>query len=759
MTAIKPTVLLFDQSTQHSHLEPIQHTLQQQELQTKTVTTGQQLFQQLRCVEASVVLWYVNTYDENKRRFLHQLRGLYTSTERPLLLLVEEHSSAQEIRALREGINDYLASPFDPKLLLARLDLQFAHLQTEHDLNESEDRYQDLVEHASDLIFGFSPDGTLHFANRSFWAATGYEEPSASLNVHTLITSSYRNQWQELLQYAIEQKQVGPFEISFSSSPHNHRILEGNLNYHRTEHGLVEYQGFFHDITARKKIEGLKNEFVSIVSHELRTPLTSIRGSLGLITGGVTGALNPKTQSLLDIAYNNCERLVRLIDDILNIEKIESGNMEFKMRPQPLHLLLTQAIDANSGFAEEHNVQIELQEPTTTFCVFVDSDRILQVLTNLLSNAIKFSPAGASVTLSAAQHEQLVRISVTDRGEGIPDSYNERIFEKFAQVDASSRRKKGGSGLGLSISKAIVEKHDGQINFTTEPGRTIFYFTLPLWRTTSDVLCLQPSQRVLICEDQKEIAQLLSRLLNRSGYANDIAYRREDMENFLHVNQYSLVTMDLMFNGQHGLRVLEELQEQIPTLEHTPVIVISALANQSRHTVKHSKLKIIDWLNKPFSASELRRKVDNIFLNLPRTSIPQSPAKPILYIAEDTTQRDHLQHRLQHTAPLEHVTSFPESLERLTQTEYSLVILDTEMTEEFHKDWLSRIRSHVNIPVLLLTQVYTSDDVMHYTTTSLLQTNPAQRIWLQTVAALLEHPVSLTQHPPIPNSDQVVPST
>jgi PAS domain S-box-containing protein len=234
------------------------------------------------------------------------------------------------------------------------------------------------------------------------------------------------------------------------------------------------------DATERRAVERLKNEFVSTVSHELRTPVTSIRGSLGLLAGGVAGELPEQARQLVDIAYKNSERLIRLINDILDIEKIESGKMRFAMRPVVLRSLLETPLADNRGYAEQFGVNFVLRGEIPDVLVQVDPDRIMQVMANLLSNAAKFSPRGADVEISAVAASVSVRISVTDHGGGIPQEFQSRIFGKFSQADASDSRKMGGSGLGLSIAKAIVEKHSGTVSFSSAPGRTTFFFDLPI---------------------------------------------------------------------------------------------------------------------------------------------------------------------------------------------------------------------------------------------------------------------------------------
>ncbi len=234
---------------------------------------------------------------------------------------------------------------------------------------------------------------------------------------------------------------------------------------------------------AAEDVSRFKSEFTSTVSHELRTPLTSIRGSLGLVSSGVMGALQPEVNKLIDIAYSNTERLLFLINDILDIDKIESGNMSFVMEAVDLMPLLKQAVEANQPYGDQYQVHYCLKEEVAQeIKVHADRDRLMQVFNNLLSNAAKFSSENSDVEINVIQKGGMVRVEVKDSGIGIPLKFQSRIFEKFSQADGSDTRKVGGTGLGLSISKAIMEMMKGAIGFATEEGKgTTFYIDLCLY--------------------------------------------------------------------------------------------------------------------------------------------------------------------------------------------------------------------------------------------------------------------------------------
>lgn len=236
----------------------------------------------------------------------------------------------------------------------------------------------------------------------------------------------------------------------------------------------------FRDISERKKVEQAKSEFISTVSHELRTPLTSIKGVLGLIKAGAFDGAPEKLLPMVDIAYENSGRLEALIDDILDVEKISAGGMEFEPKPINVSMFIEEALEANRVYGDKHEIEFVVNAVEDRLIINGDKGRLMQVMANLLSNAAKFSPAGSKVKISAARQSRNACICITDYGSGIPEAAQATIFERFTQADSSDQREKGGTGLGLSISKTIVEGHGGTIWFETEVGEgTTFHIELP----------------------------------------------------------------------------------------------------------------------------------------------------------------------------------------------------------------------------------------------------------------------------------------
>ncbi len=256
----------------------------------------------------------------------------------------------------------------------------------------------------------------------------------------------------------------------------------------RDENGdIVCLSGFLHDITERKRMERMKDEFVSTVSHELRTPLTSISGALGLLAGGAIGELPAQARQMLDIAHKNSQRLTLLINDLLDMEKLVAGKLRFDLQVQELMPLVEQAMEATCAYGDQYQVRFELIERADAVQVRVDGMRLQQVLSNFLSNAAKFSPRGGQVEIAVRQRQGRVRIEVIDHGPGVPAEFHSRIFQKFSQADASNSRQKGGTGLGLAISKELAECMDGTVGFVSEGGQGAhFYCELPVWEARTE---------------------------------------------------------------------------------------------------------------------------------------------------------------------------------------------------------------------------------------------------------------------------------
>jgi PAS domain S-box-containing protein len=337
-----------------------------------------------------------------------------------------------------------------------------------------------------------------------------------------------------------------------------------------SEEGSVFGVVMVSDISRRKEIERFKDEFVSVVGHELRTPLTSIRGSLGLIAAGAVGAIPAEASQMIAVAVSNTDRLVRLINDTLDIERMEAGRSELELTDVSGASLVQQALGVIQATAEAAEITFSCELPDVR--VWADADRIVQTLVNLLGNAIKFSPHGAEIGVGVADNGELADFHVSDRGRGIPSDQLESVFERFRQVDSSDAREKGGTGLGLAIARGIVEQHGGQIWAESGEGvGTTFHFTLPL---ANQLTTLQPGD-VLVVEDDVQISAALTEALEGRYGTTRVARSAEQAIAAIRQSPPRIIVLDLVLPGADGIAVIDEIRDD-PALSETPIIIYSA---------------------------------------------------------------------------------------------------------------------------------------------------------------------------------------
>jgi len=341
----------------------------------------------------------------------------------------------------------------------------------------------------------------------------------------------------------------------------------------------------FRDVTERKAIERLKSEFVSTVSHELRTPLTSIRGALGLLGSGLLGPIGERGQRMLDIAVTNTDRLVRLINDILDLERIESGKVELVRGPVDALSVMTQTLEGLQSMADQARVTVVVEPAEAT--LWGDADRIIQTLTNLLGNAIKFSPPETTVIVSGTTRNGEFVFCVTDEGRGVPEGKLGTIFGRFSQVDASDSRDRGGSGLGLAISQSIVHAHGGRIwAEKNDPVGSRFQFTIPLAAVAELAIVAGEEGHgsngstsagaiVLVVEDDLDLARVLIASLQRRGIRTFHAITGAEAIQCCQEHDPNLIVLDLGLPDMDGFAVIQSLR-MVSTVARTPVVVYSA---------------------------------------------------------------------------------------------------------------------------------------------------------------------------------------
>jgi PAS domain S-box-containing protein len=444
----------------------------------------------------------------------------------------------------------------------------------------------------------FSPDGSVRLRNRAATEVFGIEPQNPELR---------KNYWSRFKRIAKDGTAIPPDEWISARALRGETARNEELEIHhpdgrvfpilasgaplRNELGHVAGAVVaFQDISRLREVDRMKDEFVSIVSHELRTPLTSIRGSVQLVLDDPGSVPDPEHQKLLQIALNNCERLVRIINDILDVSKIESGNLQLRKKAVHVADLVRQAIDVVAPPARHAGVKLEVGVPASIRPVVVDPDRIVQALVNLLSNAVKFAPPGSTVTTTAAGSAQFITIAVADQGEGIAPENLNRLFRKFQQVDSSSSRRKGGTGLGLAITKAIVEQHGGRIVVDSELHKgTRFSFTLPA-ATSEEAASIAPvvanvdgsarlvARRVLIVDDDDDFRTLMKSQLSHAGYVVLDARDAESAFQIARSARPDVITLDLLMPGIDGWGFIDRLRHE-KHLADIPIVVVSGAAD------------------------------------------------------------------------------------------------------------------------------------------------------------------------------------
>lgn len=569
-------------------------------------------------------------------------------------------------------------------------------------------RFKTTLDETLDGVFMFDPDSFKFFyVNRGAIEHIGYSYDELVTMTPYDITPDYDEEsFRLFVSPLIEGESKSSSFEAVDQHKDGHTIpVEVFLQYIDPPNELPRFVAIVRDITERKRVDKMKNEFISTVSHELRTPLTSIRGSLGLIVGGAVGELPTQAHEMLKIASNNTERLLILINDILDIQKIESGMMAFSFECIDLAELLQDALRDYAGYAEQYGVSFVIAHDVDDARVFGDRARLMQVLANLMSNAAKFSPENSEVEISVARQEGALRISVSDRGPGIPEEFLPKLFDKFTQVDSSDTRQKGGTGLGLTISKVIIEKHGGKIDVVSNVGGgSTFYFELPelLAQISPDddylpsVLAGKQQASVLIVEDDADIATLIQHMITQAGHSADIAHDVTQARRLLaqKQQQYKLMTLDIMLPDESGIKFLRSLRQD-PATHDLPVVVVSAIAKDVRHELHGGAMGgVLDWLSKPIDQTRLVNVVKQIIVP---DRLPQ-----ILHVEDEADVHQVVSTLLRQHCEMVWTTTLAASKEALASNEFDLVLLDIGLPDGSGLDLLESIKRYVKPPRVVI---------------------------------------------------------
>jgi PAS domain S-box-containing protein len=398
-------------------------------------------------------------------------------------------------------------------------------------------------------------------------------------------------------------------------------VLEGDGSY-------VGAVMTIRDVTAEREATQMKNEFVSTVSHELRTPLTSIKGYIDLILDGEAGEINEIQQEFLSIVKENSDRLVELINDMLDISRIESGRIVLKVQPLDVAERIEGAVNTFRAVLDQQGRTIHVDIPAGLPRAAGDPDRVGQVLINFISNAIKYSPAGGDVEVSASVIDSAVRVAIHDHGIGIAPEDQSRLFTKFYRVDSSLTREIGGTGLGLSICKSIIELLGGQVGVDSAPGEgSTFWFSLPLAsaelvRTPSLEGPLgTPGGRILVVDNSEDVANLIATYLSRRGYEVVKAFSADEAWQYALELEPRVITLDVMLDEGAGFDLLQKLKADSRTKE-IPVVVLSIICDEG----KSHRMGATDYLEKPIEKTRLIGIIDGLV---------GSEASPVVLVVDD----------------------------------------------------------------------------------------------------------------------------
>ncbi len=473
-------------------------------------------------------------------------------------------------------------------------------------LEASEKRFRTVLDAAPVGMATLNSNGQFTSVNNAMCELTGYSQKVMTdrFNLAQIIPEEDVKLMRDIVTKFTES---GSNEVYRGEHPILHKdggqrwgLFNITWTFDKNE-GAYVFIAQVNDITDQKKIDEIKNEFVSTVSHELRTPLTSIKGALGLIEMSARDTMPASALRLIEIARNNADRLTTIVNDILDLEKISSGKIEFDLSPMSLNEVISSAVQEMMPFAVTHNTKLVMDLPDTDINVTADWSRMMQVLANLMSNACKYSSEGTDVTIKAETIGDMAIVYVQNFGPGVPENFKNRIFQAFSQADGSDTRAKGGTGLGLNITRQIVWRQGGNIGFESKPsGTTIFWFTCPLAtdaegydvlpdaRTFEVIDGTKDNLRVLHLEDDEEFAEVLREGLRPFADVHNVT-RLNEVHEALSAGPLDVIILDWTVPDGDAAAVLDDIAELQPTARVVGLTSDAAREKDSRvgtHLVK-----------------------------------------------------------------------------------------------------------------------------------------------------------------------------
>ncbi len=509
-----------------------------------------------------------------------------------------------------------------------------------------------------------------------------------------LILPLKKNELEPILESASVIKPSPPLVRKFKN-----KVLSILVNPIRDESGQTfGAVSLLRDITEQAAVEEMKTEFISIVSHELRTPLTPIKGYIDLILEGDAGEITKEQANYLNIVQSNTDRLVALVNDLLDISRIEAGKIDVEIKPVDTDEVIHEVVSFHRKQIESQGLQVFVNLPAKLPLVKADRGRLTQVLSNLITNAYKYTPAGGTINVSAFPDGEFLEVIVSDTGLGVSKEDQKKLFTKFFRVDSPATREASGTGLGLAIVKSIVEKHEGEIWVKSALGKgSAFHFTLPL----VEPLPVKPkvktasrpaTKRILVVDDEKDTGRLIKRQLERAGYKVYLAQGGEEALVKAAEHKPDLITMDVLMPGLSGFEVIHRLREN-PETAAIPVVVVSVLQDQEQAF----QLGAADHLGKPIQEERLLEVVAKVLTKGQKVLVYDSDPGSQKLLEEVLLQKGYL------------VIFAHDGLDLLVQArkeQPELILMDLQLSDMDGYEVLRRLNRRpetVDIPVIAMT--------------------------------------------------------
>lgn len=495
-----------------------------------------------------------------------------------------------------------------------------------------------LFANTADLMVIVNLDGIALYVNESFCRLSGYSLPEIiGHNITEFTFAEDIKNVEKILKTMNEGQNILFVEVRLACKDGSIKYISWTGTTNLSESLLY---GVGRDVSLVREQEKLQKEFISIASHEIRAPLTAIKSSLELISDGIAGDLPEHAMSLIRMSNDSCDHLLRVVNNILDMDKIENGKMVLNSEPVLLYDAVKKSVDANIHYGQSCGAIFSLKKPSADYIVTMDTDRIIQVMDNLLSNAAKYGSGADIVEINIEKQDKgMVRVSVKDHGEGIDKSLESHLFQKFIQGRQPTRSREGaklhGTGLGLSICKSLIELNGGKIGFFSHKGKgTTFYFDLPLLGSADIHPAPEPEiaepakktapaddkYRILICEDEPLVLHVLEQMLKKNDFLVESADSPKEARKRLSEKHFDAMTVDLMMPNESGAEFVKKIKAD-KNYQNLPIIVISGVASVLADSSEGKALGAFDFLDKPIDRNRFNETLQRLKTTIKNTTM------------------------------------------------------------------------------------------------------------------------------------------